>query len=64
MHRTGITTEVSVARLALDQFFDTKHDGCVLMAKARSLGREGTKTSRWDRVVERKVEIKPPFEPK
>jgi hypothetical protein len=50
--RKGIATDVLAARLVLDQFFDGKHEGCVVRAKARAQRQEGTKAVRWARVAE------------
>ena len=50
--RKGIATDVLAARLVLDQFFNAKHEGCVVRARARALRHEGTKAVRWARVAE------------
>lgn len=52
--RTGITSKVFGARLVNYRFFDVKQEGYVVRAQVCSLGGEGTKALRWDRVVEAK----------
>ena len=41
--RRGIANDVLAARMALDLFFDAKHEGCVVRARARALRHESSK---------------------
>lgn len=49
---SDIATDVLAARMALGNFFNTKHVGCMVRAKTLALRNERTKTVRCARVVE------------
>lgn len=45
--RKDIVTDVLTVRLAIDRFFNAKHECCILRVKACSLRHEGTKAVKW-----------------
>ncbi|GAB1601854.1 hypothetical protein Ahia01_000463900, partial [Argonauta hians] len=50
--KKGDAASVLTAEIALDHFFDAKHEGCIVRCKTRALGNEGVKSVSWARVTE------------
>ena len=60
-HRGAIANDVLAARMALDHFFDVKHEGCVVRARVRALKHEGTKAAQGPGWRRHSVETNPQF---
>lgn len=48
--RGSITTDLNAVRLAIDQFLNVKHEGCVVRTSVCALRYEGSKAVRWARL--------------